>query len=240
MLVAIRSEDRERVDAFSAEPSTRYECPNCGRLVRLRNGAVRIRHFAHQPDSSCPYASGESMGHQRAKIALWRTFQSRGLRCEPEVFVQTLSGDRRADVMVWSPSGSRVAIEVQHSSISLEDIHDRTAAYLMTGIPVLWTALARPWFPEDEYPEATLIAKYAAPLWQRWIHGYNFGELWFIDPVHNVVMLGKLANANYKRYKKLALGDPIPIENIMVKPFKREPVTLGRYRFPGGRAARFC
>src|SRR5688572_6710687 len=94
-----------RVEAEAADRAAAFTCPGCCRDVTLKRGAVRTAHFAHQAQSSCGYASGESAVHMGAKMAVLKAFRERGLQAEAEHFVPSLDGDRRADVMVWSPSG---------------------------------------------------------------------------------------------------------------------------------------
>lgn len=94
-----------RIDAFTAEKGPAYICPQCRRAVTLKKGRIVVHHFAHKPPTTCPWAAGETRDHMKAKILVANAAKLRGLRAELEFVVNTMPGDRRADVMVWSPKG---------------------------------------------------------------------------------------------------------------------------------------
>ncbi|MCI0365536.1 MAG: hypothetical protein L0219_16865 [Phycisphaerales bacterium] len=140
MLVA--SLNGERVEAESAERGLAFVCPNCKRPVILKRGPIVIAHFAHKPPTDCSWARGETKAHLDAKKLFRDTLAVRGLRAEVECVVPSLPDDRRADVMVWSPKGARLAIELQHTSLNLEDIERRAFSYAHAGIAQLWIPAA--------------------------------------------------------------------------------------------------
>jgi competence protein CoiA len=67
-------------------------------------------------------------------------------------------------------SGTRVAIEIQRSSLSVNDIIARTQNYHRLGIAVLWVGL----------PGGDLeIAKYSPAAWEKWCHAAYFGRVYY-------------------------------------------------------------
>ncbi len=132
MLVA--NLNRERIDAFIAERGPEYRCPECEGVVILKKGRKVIDHFAHKPPTDCSWASGETRAHLEAKLLVAKALAGRGLRAEVEFVVNTLPGDRRADVIAWSPNGRQIAFELQHTPIDLNEIESRASSYARAGI----------------------------------------------------------------------------------------------------------
>lgn len=193
MLVALR--DGERVEAAGAIKGPAYVCPECKGAVILKQGTRKVEHFAHKPPS-CEWGKGETAEHMGAKLALQAAFRVRGLRAEVEWPVLSSGGNRRADVVVWSPTGKLFAFEVQHQPIEPDEIARRTEAYLAARIPVVWISLHR---DRDLWrnviyngPGALWIEKYSVRPWERWAHGYHMGSLWFYRPKDQTFWSGRL------------------------------------------------
>lgn len=249
MLIA--SLNGARVEAESADRGLGYSCPGCHSEVSLKRGAIKTPHFAHKARPSCGYASGESAVHMAAKLAVLRAARQRGLRAEVEYYVSTLSGDRRADVMVWSPSGQRIAIEVQHSSISLDDIYRRSESYTSAGIAVIWLPildvkmLNNACLTDDG---SLLIKRYEPPHWQRWISGYSFGRLWIMTSdlrlwaaqmnPHIIRLPGRPARPAAK-VKDLLLFGPFDLADTRFRVKSRAAGELGQHKYPGGPTAEY-
>lgn len=268
MLVALR--DDGRIEAARAEKGPRYRCPNCREEVIVKKGRIRVHHFSHKPPVSCFWSKGETFAHLSAKSLFHGAFQRRGLKVAVEHEVKSLRGDRRADVMVWSPNGRRIAIELQHSSTSLEDIETRTESYMAAAISVIWVCFLPKGLLEAAEPlvekdgARLLVRKYPARPWERWLHGYNFGELWMYDPAAGRLWRGKLkglemfvdaahwfdasgeehyAGGHYrysKKWRELTLWGPFGLDDVKIEFFNRRKTEIGNHRYPGGRAARFA
>ena len=103
-----------RIDSASAKRGPEYRCPKCRGIVILKHGRKVIEHFAHKPPTDCSWATGETRAHLEAKALVQAALTGRGLKAEVEFVVNTLPGDRRADVMAWSPKGLQIAFELQH------------------------------------------------------------------------------------------------------------------------------
>jgi competence protein CoiA len=264
MLVALMN--GVRIEAADAERGPDYECPNCHRILILRKGSIVIHHFAHKPPVNCSWASEETKAHLAAKKTLLEAFRARGLRAEVEVQVLSTAGDRRADVLVWSPDEkSRVAIEVQHQPILFEAIHNRTRAYMSAGIPVIWMGL----LSEKVFNDAQilkggyLISQYVARPWERWAHAYGYKELWFMRVEDGTMWRGVLSAhlidvplstwygeggqeesaGGYtrvsRRWRELRLTGPYDPRDILIKPGRRKPWSGDNFSIPGGVSAQF-
>ena len=93
-----------------------------------------------------------------------------------EYVVDTLSGDRRADVMTWSPTGVAVAFELQHTSIGLDEIESRSRSYARAGIAQLWipflndAALRQ---AESRSGGSLFVERYSPRPFEKWVHGLH-------------------------------------------------------------------
>lgn len=123
-------------------------------------------------------AFNEGAAHREAKAALAACLRARGL----DVAIEASAGAaRRADLLVVSPAGQRVAIEIQHSAISLADVRQRTADHAAAGVATLW-------LPVLDLPEGALRpvrgalglghVRMALPAWIEWLEA-RAGALWF-------------------------------------------------------------
>ena len=145
-----------------------FLCPSCQAEVVLRKGAVRIHHFAHKPPASCAYGSGESEAHRQCKMNLYDM-----LSMNKDVYeVNPESMARSGNIPdVSFMVGSRVvAIEVQRSTLSMQDLHKRTAQYANDGIAVLWLCL---WRKELDQ------IRFSPKQWEKWLHALYFGRVYY-------------------------------------------------------------
>ena len=100
-------------------------------LLRLVGGAELRR----QPPTQCDYAVGETLAHLAAKQWMIDGLRERGYSAELEVSLDY----NRADILVAGQNQSRpLAIELQHTSISAEEIEHRAERYAQSGIAQLW------------------------------------------------------------------------------------------------------
>jgi competence protein CoiA len=167
-------------------------------------------------------------------------------------------------VLIWSSTGHRYAIEIQHTPIELDQIEARTQSYHGAGIAVIWVALIKPsfWEKAEKATEGCVNPSYSARPWERWAHGFNYGQLWFYDPAAKALWRGRFekheiqveatswydsdGNENYrggytrisKRWKELTLQGPFSLDQVKIEQFSRKAAALGSYNYPAGRAAR--
>lgn len=121
-----------------------FKCTFCHQDMIIRKGSVKVHHFAHIHNSTCPYASGETMEHEMAKLNLYSIAKSRGIEAKME---DVLSEHVRADLTLMTYKG-KIAIEFQKSGMTDEYANLRMEHYKETGIPVIWIMLKN-----DNYPE---------------------------------------------------------------------------------------
>lgn len=254
-----------RTDAFSAEKGSTYYCPQCSNEVILKKGRKVVHHFAHKPPVDCAWAKGETRAHMEAKVVVADALKARGLRAELEFVVDTMSGDRRADVMVWSPSGLQIAFEMQHSPIGLEEIERRATSYARAGIAQIWVPFIKPNVWTDGHNKSLgefFVERYSPRQFERWVHGFNGKNgMWMYDPADKEFWLGHLEGHQYyveqtswyseggeensaggffkysKRYKELTLEGPYKAENLRITISKRRAFSAREYNWPAALVA---
>jgi competence protein CoiA len=174
MLVA---EDEKNVRCLAWETDKRqgpFQCPECRGDVILKKGIIRQHHFAHRPPITCQYGTGESDLHHQAKRELYQHFLQNNFcyKCEIE---RKLPGVR-PDISLYIRTFP-VAIEIQRSSVDIQEIirkaelYDKLGLYLLylfpeSGPNLLWHD------GEDEY--------YCRPnQWEKFIHSMYFGRVYY-------------------------------------------------------------
>lgn len=178
MLVAVLK-DSSRAYAWLAEKKQKpFYCPACAGEVILKKGKIREHHFAHKPPSDCLFGTGESQVHLKAKRQIYNAliFHPLCTFCELE---QPLDG-ARPDI-IFTTKGNQIALEVQKSNISTDDMARRMLQYTRLGIHVLWI-VPFPLPPQGE--------RYRPRKWEKFLHAMYYGRLYywlysaFVMPVH--------------------------------------------------------
>ena len=236
MLCAIRTSDGEQVVARNGEKNRGpFTCPSCREAVVLRNGTLRVAHFAHKPPVTCSYGEGETEAHRQCKAEIYQAL----LKCPEatDVVLERPLGEVRPDISAVI-RGERVAIEVQISALPLETVIHRTKEYARRGIALLWLS---PW------TRALDNLRYAPRVWERWFHAAYFGQVYYwkrglmVIPYHfephllyvpkmqwtdkrGQVVSGGGYEKKSKRFRKAVSGKPLHI----VRDF--EPVARGEFR----------
>lgn len=155
-----------------------FLCPSCRDEVILKKGLCRIHHFSHKVKSYCSFSDGESEIHRRIKMEMFNALKQYG--GYEKLSIEEYLYDSIPDVFVKYKNSS-IAIEVQKSSISLEDIKRRTLNYFKKGIYVLWVV---------PFKESLLKNQYSPKEWEKWLHSLYFGRVYYaldnghILPVH--------------------------------------------------------
>ncbi len=147
-----------------------FYCPQCAEPVILKQGRVKIAHYAHYPGVDCTSASAseeENEEHRRAKQEIFQALlQVPGVR---DVRLERSLRGVRPDVSCQI-NGEMVAIEVQLSRLSIGAIESRTRAYAAKQIAVLWT---------PPMPGGVLDARYAPRDWECYLHTFYFGRVYY-------------------------------------------------------------
>ena len=266
MLVAKLRE--ETVEAGVAERGFDYRCGGCNGALVLKKGRIVIHHFAHKPPTDCKWAKGETKAHLEAKKVVVDALKGRGLKANAEFVVDTLPGDRRADVMTWRPDGQMVAIELQHTSISLDEIEKRAFSYARASIAQMWIPFLhiRPGLDVTRTSVDTglLVSRYSPRPFEIWVHGLNGKDgLWMYSPRDHTFWVAllqaheiyveesnwhgeggeEMSSGGYyrdsKRFRDLSLTGPYKIDDLRIKLKPRRRFSLHQYNWPEGKIASF-
>ncbi|GHO73973.1 hypothetical protein KSD_17440 [Ktedonobacter sp. SOSP1-85] len=243
MLSAV-NEPGETVMAWEAtREDGPFFCPECDEEVILKKGSIVLPHFAHYPEASCSYGTGESEQHRRAKYEIYEA-----LRVHPSVShleVERYLTEVRPDVSFLWQRRLRVAIEMQISAISPAEIAHRTRCYAAKNIWVLWTT--------PYHNNISGLTPYNTRVWERYLHALYFGTVYYwlggiqLLPVHfeSYIQDSTLEQYYDKDEKKeklrlkhiyspvlrnLDLGKKVAITDL--QPVKRKAVHLGKLDLP--------
>jgi competence protein CoiA len=168
VLTAVRRSDGFKVLARASEKiEAPFACPRCRRELVLRKGRIKVHHFAHKPPVTCALGVGETDQHLRAKLAVFDALRQESNVTELEL--EKDFGTSVADVFARI-SGTLVAVEIQRSAVSVNDIVARTKNYHRLGVTVLWVGL----------PNADLSSQQYSPrAWEKWAHAAYFGRVYY-------------------------------------------------------------
>lgn len=170
MLTALRQSDSASVLARDSEKTDApFVCPRCHKELVLRKGRIKVHHFAHKPPVICSFGQGETEQHRRAKISIYDALLSKPNITDLEL--EKDFGTSVADIYARI-SGAQVAVEIQRSALTVNDIISRTQNYHRLGIAVLWVGL----------PNPKLITKQYSPrAWEKWCHAAYYGRVYYWD-----------------------------------------------------------
>jgi competence protein CoiA len=102
------------VEHVAASPSTRGTCPTCAAPVHAKCGRLITWHWAHISQDDCdPWAEPDTEWHRE-----WQSYAPPHRR-------EVVIGPHRADIVTTSGH----VVELQHSSISCDEIHERERFY---------------------------------------------------------------------------------------------------------------
>lgn len=139
LLDATACGDAEWAEVHKPKVSAGLSCRDCGTPMHARVSSRGLRHLAHQRRTpGCP-SEGESREHLETKRHIADLIRRCGMAAVVEAGPGP--GDRggwRADVLGVSPTGHRVAFEVQLAPMTVDVGRERTARYTADGIAVVW------------------------------------------------------------------------------------------------------
>ena len=171
--------DLKPIVSWLASKECPYSCPECKQEVILKKGRIKVPHFAHRPESNCQYGIGESQLHMITKKNIYEYLANNGA---VNVEMEKKLIYNRPDIYFETEGGCRVAIEVQISTLTLEEIERRTALYWEQEIHVLWISpLEELLKQKDRHGQVRLKA------WQRFIKGIYYGCIFYWDNYQGVM-----------------------------------------------------
>jgi competence protein CoiA len=243
MLSALNEQDETIMAWEAAREDGPFFCPECEEEVILKKGSIVIHHFAHYPEASCSYGTGESEQHRQAKYKIYEA-----LRVHPSVSdlkVERYLKDVRPDVSFLWQGKWKVAIEMQISAISPSEIKRRTRSYTAKKIWVLWIT--------PYHSNISGLTPYNTSVWERYLHALYFGKIYYwlngasLLPVHFEPYVQDSKLEQYydedKQEKKihlkdffspvlrnLDLGESIAITDL--QPVTRKAKLLGKFDLP--------
>lgn len=229
MLRAINSTGQGKVAWETTKDEGPFLCPLCRKAVDHKKEGIdgKIAHFAHSVNSNCTHGGdGETKEHQGCKQAIYeslRALERQGeagvSKCEIEDCARAVP--LRPDVSFYQRDSSGIdrliAVEVQRSKMSEEDIARRTAEYERQGVPVIWVFID----PIEELDADWLLNEYRRVAWQKSLHDKYNGHVYYwrqgveVEDVRYVPkMLNRTRGGEYKyevllrSFGKLLITDP--------------------------------
>ncbi|MCZ8533029.1 competence protein CoiA [Psychrobacillus psychrodurans] len=126
-----------RIFLDKLKTSKKFSCIQCNEQVILKNGLIKIPHFAHIRNISCTtaFSEGESEDHLNGKLHLYEFFQKHSSPVQLEAYLPSLH--QRPDLYVQSEPYP-IAIEFQCSQIPITAIQQRTEGYIAKQIIPIW------------------------------------------------------------------------------------------------------
>lgn len=227
-----------RIIARGAQPSKDYKCPGCEARVVLKNGRIVIAHFAHYPNTPyCSYSAGETLEHLNAKDYFYEQLNKViGIEADIEVPIHDPSGNRRVDVGVQLPSrtikfpdgrqrtvpGEQIAVEIQHTNISIEEIERRALHYAHLGITQLWISLRN----HLDFRHGGFRP------FEDYIYKFMLGEIWLCSPGNT-----DRQTCLYRKRANHPLEGPYQLNQLKFKIYDRRKYETRRARLPACRFA---
>ena len=174
MLVAFTN-NKSSVPAWKAEREMLpFSCPECGKEVVLHKGQIRAHHFKHKPPITCTYGTGETDEHYIAKRGLYESLSVQANVSKCEIEYRGLNGPRPDVYFETKTPSARVAVELQKSSQTVEEVARRTTTYAQLGVSVIWVfPYSQPNWVEGE----TNVCKVQS--WHEYFHLMYFGRVYF-------------------------------------------------------------
>lgn len=126
------------ISAFRASRFGNFTCPDCNEKVIFKPCIEIHSHFAHKPESKCPFSrsspSGESARHEQMKDQMQDMYKSVKILREPRNIIP----NRRPDLLVTLNDNKSFVIECQASNTTQETLIAKTQDWNKFGYPVLW------------------------------------------------------------------------------------------------------
>lgn len=144
MLTAIRLSNSCRVIGYEIDKdkTESYVCEYCNEVVihNKSNSQVRIGHFKHKSNLACPNNQKESVEHIRTKRGIKNYLSEKYSKAFHIIELEKWICNKsiRPDIYIETVRGKKIAIEVQASQLTIDQIIDRTIRYAQNNIYVLW------------------------------------------------------------------------------------------------------
>lgn len=249
MLLIAENNNGKLTQADFGTKNQKYYCPFCGEELILKQGLVKIPHFAHKANSNCKfdYWEPESQRHLEMKKMVMEkvTKHNKCIIAEYEHQIDNLIADVYFEIVHRSDS-FKVAVECQCSPKSLWDFIDKTRVYTDMGVHTLWLFD----FPEKWRKTTTRLhdeIRTTKPLQEmhKWYYGriyslwedkllgvhfdsvYRDREVW--DPDEGTIIYEyRLKDVRTPNLNQIRSWKLLPFENSGMK-FKNDYYLLTRF-----------
>jgi competence protein CoiA len=168
MLAGLKSATNEKVFAKDCEKEEGpFYCVGCKKELVLKKGRIKVHHFAHKPPFSCNRGQGETEKHRECKESIYKMLLT--MPNVRDVDMEHDLGSAVADVYALI-NNVPVAIEVQRSILTVNEITRRTKEYQRLGVHVLWLLLFSTRISEEHFSPSA---------WEKWCHATYYGRVYY-------------------------------------------------------------
>ncbi len=230
MLCAYTKENASVLATEAHKNDGPFHCPECETELILKQGRVKIAHFAHLPNTDCSYAGEpESETHIETKLEIYKALQ-----LQPGVSklqVERYLKEVRPDISFCFEQ-RYIALEIQISPLSFDELIRRTAAYTKKNIYVLWMPILS---------LEMFSGRYAPKEWERdlsslyngivyyWSHGLDLVPVEFEK---YMLTPGRYSSWSEKASKRYVSPKMLPAVSILKLSPLRQPK---RFPYPAAR-----
>ena len=124
MLMLALTKDKEIIHIKDALVKTDYYCDECGGILRVRNGKVRIKHFYHL-NEDCG-SEGESLIHKYWKNYFVNLKEFKGYKIiASRKEVSLLKGTYIPDAVLKTDKGTYIIIEIYYKNPKTDDYKEK-------------------------------------------------------------------------------------------------------------------
>ena len=177
MLTALIESTEEKVIApYTSKDLKPFICQVCRERVILKKGSLVVHHFAHEAKTNCHASAGMSIKHLSTQLEIFEHLQ-KDSRVDKLELERVLDGCR-PDISFRVDHKHYVAVEVQISNLSVDDLFRRTEQYGRKGIAVIWILPMRDGL---SFPEVRVTAM------EKWLTELAFGHAFYYQSAARVV-----------------------------------------------------
>ncbi len=128
--------DKKLVAANQADKNMTYYCPQCKKLLILRQGRHNLPHFAHMRTACLAFSEGETGEHLQGKKFLLAFFAKYYDHVELEAYLSELK--QRPDLLVFRKANKNLAVEFQCAPLTYDKLSERSTGYRQQGLAFFW------------------------------------------------------------------------------------------------------
>lgn len=221
---------QESVLAQTAKKGEIYHCPYCDEEVILRQGRIRISHFAHQTSTTCPLSITESIGHIEMKSYISQMLSVR----YPSINIEVPVGNKIVDIVIRDSSNRGYAIECQYSPTTVRELEERTRFLNANQLSAIWVWSSKRFKPygdgEWKIPQDILNC-----------HKLAFGRVYYFDHNSKKLLAAHFEPATrwrdeaYNQNGELVGGYEVILKTVRNIKFAEVPLQFKSYISSSGR-----